>query len=178
MLQTLVRTLAAYASPPHALSTYYASRQPGEAWFTAFAEPVGADDVRDRIEGHFPGVFSTSDTDAILGEDLRWYRLRLQHVTDIALAIPDDPHLAAHRVLALALNGLPDPAVLPALQARPDMYEDRLERPLSQLATAALAVAATSDETGVPFWTDFLRWPHRNTDSLSPAGHWLWNLAL
>ncbi len=176
-LKALISTLSAYDSPPAGLSHYYASRQAGEAWFTAFADDQSVEAVVDRIGAHLPGRLEKTKTDAILGDDLVWYRVRLQHVSEIALEVPDDRQNAAHRLLQAALLGLPDP-YLRQDQTRPDVYEDRLKRPLARLAAKAFAKAIASQETGGSFWNDFLRWPHRNADSLSPPGHWLWNLCL
>jgi len=179
-LRTLLTTLGVYRTSVPGLLGYYASRHsaPDEAWFTAFAEEEHATAVIDRIGVHFPGALTRSTTDPILGEDLAWYRLRLEHVTDIALSVTEDQQTAAYKRLKLAMSGVTDPMRVPEGTAPPDVYEQILKGPLTSAAPEALSRALSSDETGVDFWTDFVRWPHRNKDSLSPPGHWLWNLAL
>ena len=179
-LHTLLTTLDAYRTAVPGLVGYYASRQsaPEEAWFTAFTEEQHAAAVIDRVGAHFPGALTRSTTDPILGEDLAWYRLRLQHVTDIALSVTEDEQTAACKRVRLALSGLPDPAVVPEHQARPELYQQVLRGPMTTAAPDAMARAISSDGTGVGFWIDFVRWPHRDKTSLSPPGHWLWNLAL
>jgi len=181
-LRTILTALGAYRTSVAGLLGYYASRhstpEPEEAWFIAFADEEHAGAVIDRIGSHFPAALTRSTTDKVLGEDLAWYRLRLQHVTDIALSVTEDQQTAAYKRLKHAMSGLPDPLSLPEGQARADVYEQILKDPLTRAAPEALSRALSSDETGVDFWTDFVRWPHRDKDSLSPPGHWLWNLAL
>jgi hypothetical protein len=180
-LRTLLTTLGGYRTSVPGLLGYYASRHSTpepEAWFIAFADEDHAAAVIDRIGPHFPGALTRSTTDKILGEDLGWYRLRLQHVTDIAFSVTEDQQTAAYKRLKGAMSGVPDPLAVPEGKARPDVYEQILKGPLSSAAPEGLSRALSSAETGVDFWTDFVRWPHRDKKSLSPPGHWLWNLAL
>jgi len=181
MLVTLLGTLGVYKTPLLGLLGYYASRHstpdPDEAWFVAFAAAEHAVAVADRIRAHFPGAFTRSTTDNILGDDLAWYRLRLHHITDIALSVTDDQQSAVYKTLKRAMS-VPDPRDMPEGEARAEVYQQVLEGALMTAAPDAMTRAIASTGMGVDFWTDFVRRPHRNKDSLSPPGHWLWNLAL
>ncbi len=121
--------------------------------------------------------FTRSTTDNILGDDLAWYRLRLHHITDIALSVTDDQQSAVYKTLKRAMS-VPDPRDMPEGEARAEVYQQVLEGALMTAAPDAMTRAIASTGMGVDFWTDFVRRPHRNKDSLSPPGHWLWNLAL
>ena len=178
-LQNVSRTLEAYGTPPAELTTYYGSRHRGEVWFTAVAKESSRVSVLDWIGAHMPVPGEIIETDAILGEDLRWYRVRLQHVCDIALAIEDGPvPTGPRRDLNTALRGLPDPAELSQDTVEPPPYEARLASLLEGLAPSRYRTARDANLTGQTFWRDLVRWPHRDGDKLSPPGHWLWNLLL
>ena len=141
-LDTLLATIRAYRRSVTGMTGYYAARHwtpdPDQAWFVAFAEEEHAAEVIDRVGSHFPGVLEKSTTDPILGDDLAWYRLRLQHVTEIALSVTEDQQTAAYKRLKLAMSGVTDPMRVPEGTAPPDVYEQILKGPLTSAAPGAL----------------------------------------
>jgi hypothetical protein len=184
-----------YARAIGGVENCYASRQPGEAWFTLFTTTEHSAQLADGLRELFgvaPDIAAALEnggerrlqtratgpgmTDPILGPDLAWYRSRLHQVSDIALTIRDDPDEISYRLLRVALDTLPDPARLDPSRIPATLYENELRRRLVVLAGAAMERVMANTASGSTFWADFARWPHRNAEVLSPPGHWLWNL--
>ena len=175
-LQRIWPRVPSYTRPIGGVSTCYASRQLGEAWFTLFAASEKADELTDAVRELFGVDAERSVKNPILGSDLAWYRRRLHQVSDVALSIRDDPADIKFRLLRVTLDTLPDPARARLDKAQLGLYETELSRRLVELAGLVMEDAIASVIDGNSFWADFVRHPHRNADILHPSGHWLWNL--
>ena len=175
-LQLLWHRVPIYTRRLEGVESFYASRQPQEAWFTVFVRRPHVDPVVDGLRELFGGTLVADSLAPILGADLAWYRERVQQVVDVALNIQEDAEDMSYRLLRVSLDVLPDPATLHRLDQPSTLYEKDLRRRLMTLAGPALDRAMAADTSGSSFWSDFLRRPQRNADVLPPPGHYLWNL--
>jgi hypothetical protein len=162
--ETLARTAGFYVSrqgPDVVSLTVYARERDTDAVGAAIARRLGV-----------PAPELGRPDDAILAGRLDWYRRVLQEVCEVALDLIQTGVTDQDRQVLRIARDPWEPMFFPH-NPPGETYRSLIEPWLQRSAP----YNALDRETRNEFWQRFTEWPgNPRQDSLSPAGHWLWNL--